>query len=138
MLLGANLSVMFTPRKDMPYTPGIKMKQLQWDKLPQQQVTKTLWNDEDAQKEQDMLKKLQSDGVWSEMQEGFKAKQLMINLMGELTFGTSYFLSDLFVPIARQKQAELKSVLDPQTKKRVGASSRFADLEHIVMRWMFV
>ncbi|KIJ69530.1 hypothetical protein HYDPIDRAFT_106175 [Hydnomerulius pinastri MD-312] len=85
----------------MPFTPGTKMKQLQWDKLPQQQVGKTLWSDEDAKKEQEMLKKLQSDGVWMEMEEDFKAKQLMINLM------------------ARQRQAELKSVLDPQTKKRV-------------------
>ncbi|KAG2020618.1 cytokinesis protein sepA [Coprinopsis cinerea AmutBmut pab1-1] len=35
------------------------------------------------------------------MEEDFKAKQLVINLM------------------ARQRRAELKSVLDPQTKKRV-------------------
>jgi len=48
-----------------------------------------------------MLQKLHIDGVWMEMEEDFKAKQLVINLM------------------ARQKNAELKSVLDPQTKKRV-------------------
>ena len=86
MLLGANLSVMLSARKDMPYTPGIKMKQLQWDKLPHQQVGKTHWSDEDTQKEQEMLKKLQNDGVWSEMEEDFKAKQLMINLLGGWTF----------------------------------------------------
>ncbi|KAH7930908.1 actin-binding FH2 [Leucogyrophana mollusca] len=101
MLLGANLNVLLSARKDMPFTPGTKMKQLQWDKLPQQQVGKTLWNNEEPQKEQEMLMKLQADGIWTEMEEDFKAKQLMINLM------------------ARQKQAELKSVLDPQTKKRV-------------------
>lgn len=78
------------------------MKQLQWDKLPQQQVSKTLWKDDDMEKEKEMLEKLRMDGVWSEMEEDFKAKQLVINLM------------------ARQKRAELKSVLDPQTKKRVG------------------
>ena len=49
-----------------------------------------------------MLEKLKIDGVWNEMEEDFKAKQLVINLM------------------ARQKRAELKSVLDPQTRKRVG------------------
>ncbi|KAI6038969.1 hypothetical protein EDC04DRAFT_3112644 [Pisolithus marmoratus] len=96
-----DLSVMVSARKDMPFTPSTKMKQLQWDKLAQPQVEKTLWNDEDAKKEQEMLAKLQADGVWVEMEEDFKAKQLMINLL------------------ARQKQAELKSVLDPQTKKRV-------------------
>ncbi|KAJ7684827.1 hypothetical protein DFH06DRAFT_20524 [Mycena polygramma] len=78
-----------------------KMKQLQWDKLPQQQVARTLWNDEEPDKEKEMLNKLQVDGVWMEMEEDFKAKQLVINLM------------------ARQKRAELKSVLDPQTKKRI-------------------
>lgn len=30
-----------------------------------------------------MLKKLQIDGVWMEMEEDFKAKQLVMNLMGE-------------------------------------------------------
>lgn len=78
------------------------MKQLQWDKLPQTVVGKTLWKDDKPQKEQEILTKLQKDGVWMEMEEDFKAKQLVINLL------------------ARQKRAELKSVLDPQTKKRVG------------------
>ncbi|KAJ8597357.1 actin-binding FH2 [Rhizopogon salebrosus TDB-379] len=77
------------------------MTQLQWDKLPHQQVGKTLWKDEMPEKEKEILAKLQPDGVWKEKEKDFKAKQLMINLM------------------ARQKQAELKSVLDPQTKKRV-------------------
>ena len=69
----------------MPITPGTKMKQLQWDKLPQQQVVKTLWNDDESQKEQEMLHKLQVDGVWMEMEEGFKANQLVIKLMGKLS-----------------------------------------------------
>jgi len=59
------------------------MKQLQWDKLPQQQVGKTLWNADESLKEEEMLKKLQMDGVWMEMEEDFKAKQLVINLMGK-------------------------------------------------------
>lgn len=82
MLLGANLNLMLSARKDMPFTPSTKMKQLQWDKLAHQQVAKTLWSDEDTKKEQEILNKLQTDGVWTEMEEDFKAKQLMINLMG--------------------------------------------------------
>lgn len=58
------------------------MKQLQWDKLPHQQVSKTLWKNEQPEKEKEMLKKLQIDGVWMQMEEDFKAKQLVINLMG--------------------------------------------------------
>lgn len=59
------------------------MKQLQWDKLPQQQVAKTVWNDEEPSKETEMIKILKDDGVWMEMEEDFKAKQLVINLMGQ-------------------------------------------------------
>ena len=69
----------------MPITPGTKMKQLQWDKLPQQQVGKTLWKDDESQKEQEMLQKLQVDGVWMEMEEDFKAKPLVVKLMGKLS-----------------------------------------------------
>lgn len=61
------------------------MKQLQWDKVPHQQVGKTLWNDESAEKEKEWVTKLQSDGVWQEMEEDFKAKQLVVNLMGEFS-----------------------------------------------------
>ncbi|GAW01955.1 cytokinesis protein sepa (fh1 2 protein) [Lentinula edodes] len=98
MLLGANP---LSARKDLPITPNIKMKQLQWDKLPQQQVAKTVWNEDQPSRENEMIKILKDDGVWMEMEEDFKAKQLVINLM------------------ARQKRAELKSVLDVETKKRV-------------------
>ena len=59
------------------------MKQLQWDKLPQQQVSKTVFDDELTEKEQEWIKQFQLDGVWNEMEEDFKAKQLVINLMGE-------------------------------------------------------
>ncbi len=83
MLLGANLNVILSARKDMPITPNTKMKQLQWDKLPQQQVSKTLWQEEEPTKEQEMIAKLSNDGIWLEMEEGFKAKQLVINLLGE-------------------------------------------------------
>ena len=61
------------------------MKQLQWDKLPQQQVTKTVFSDDQPDKENEWIKKFQLDGVWSEMEEDFKAKQLVINLMGKRT-----------------------------------------------------
>ncbi|EGN96042.1 hypothetical protein SERLA73DRAFT_162010 [Serpula lacrymans var. lacrymans S7.3] len=97
----SNLANLLSARKDLPVTPSTKMKQLQWDKLPQQQVAKTLWNQDETQKESEILQKLSSDGIWMEMEEDFKAKQLVINLM------------------ARHKHDELRSVLDPQTKKRI-------------------
>lgn len=84
---------MLSNRKDMPFTPSTKMKQLQWDKLPHQQVGKTLWGEE-APKEHEMLMKLQIDGVWMEMEEDFKAKQLVINLMGNDPVQSRYFASN--------------------------------------------
>jgi cytokinesis protein len=82
VLLGPNFNILLSARKDLPIAPSTKMKQLQWDKLPQQQVSKTLWNNEEPGKETEMLQKLQKDGVWVEMEEDFKAKQLVINIMG--------------------------------------------------------
>ncbi|KAL5511448.1 hypothetical protein ACEPAH_4664 [Sanghuangporus vaninii] len=101
MYLGMNLNSLVMARKDISIAPSTKMKQLQWDKLPQTQVAKTLWNDEEPDKEKEWIKKLREQRIWEEMEEDFKAKQLVINLM------------------AKQKKAELRSVLDPQTKKRV-------------------
>lgn len=84
----------------MPLAPSIQMKQLQWDKLQKQQVGKTLWKDEEPEKEQEWLHRLQIDGVWREIEDDFKAK-LVATIVN------------------REKRAELKSVLDPQTRKRV-------------------
>ena len=84
----------------MPLAPSIQMKQLQWDKLQKQQVGKTLWKEEEPEKEQEWLHRLQIDGVWREIEDDFKAK-LVATIVN------------------REKRAELKSVLDPQTRKRV-------------------
>ncbi|KAK7017567.1 putative RhoA GTPase effector DIA/Diaphanous [Favolaschia claudopus] len=91
----------FSAPTSMRSCPRVRIFLCNGDKLPQQLAIRTVFNEEEPSKEQEMLNKLQLDGVWMEMEEDFKAKQLVINLM------------------ARQKRAELKSVLDPQTKKRV-------------------
>lgn len=83
-MLGANLNNLLSARKDILLTPSTKMKQLQWDKLPMQVAAKTIFKDEETEKENEWIKKLQLDGVWMEMEEDFKAKQLVINLMGML------------------------------------------------------
>ena len=60
------------------------MKQLQWDKLPQQQVSNTLWQEEEPSKEKEMIAKLSNGGILTEVEKDFKAKQLVINLLGVL------------------------------------------------------
>ena len=87
MLLGANLSSLMAAhaRKDMPFTPNTKMKQLQWDKLPVAATSRTVWSEDPAiqsEREREMLAKLSEMSIWAEMEEDFKAKQLVINLMG--------------------------------------------------------
>ena len=80
-LLSPSINNLLSARKDLSITPSTKMKQLQWDKIPQQQAQKTVFNDDPTQ-EEEWLRKLQLDGVWVEMEEDFKAKQLVVNLMG--------------------------------------------------------
>ena len=70
----------------MPFTPNAKMKQLQWDKLPHQQVSNTLWQEEEPSKEKEMIAKLSKVGILTEVETDFKAKQLVINLLGVLLF----------------------------------------------------
>lgn len=82
-MLNSNINSLLSARKDLSIGAGVKMKQLQWDKLPQQQAVKTVFNEEEAAKEEEWLKKLQMDGVWMEMEEDFKAKQLVMNIMGK-------------------------------------------------------
>lgn len=63
-------------------TPGTKMKQLQWDKVPQTAVAKTLWQADTPDKEKEWLNKLKDEGILRQMEEDFHAKQTVINLMG--------------------------------------------------------
>lgn len=46
-------------------------------------MSNTLWNEDEPSKEEAMLKILQSDGVWMDMEENFKAKAMVINMMGQ-------------------------------------------------------
>lgn len=108
----------------MPFAPKAKMKQFQWDKLPHPQVSKTLWQEEEPSKEKDMIAKLSGDGIWLEMEKSFEAKQLVINLLGAILFPglqeVTYSLLIIWSLSAGDRRAALKSVLDSQTKKRVG------------------
>lgn len=91
------------------------MKQLQWDKLPQQLAARTVFNDEEPSKEQEMLDKLQLDGVWMEMEEDFKAKQLVINLMGMFFFSLKSSSSlDLFSPPKARRVEECSRSSDQE------------------------
>jgi hypothetical protein len=76
------MAAVLNNRRDVPISANTRMKQLQWDKINQQAVGKTLWKEEEVNKEQEWVQKLMADGVWREMEEDFKAKQLVLKLMG--------------------------------------------------------
>ena len=59
------------------------MKNFQWDKLPHQQALKTVFKEDEPEKDREMLQKLQLVGIWMEMEEDFKAKPLVVNLISK-------------------------------------------------------
>ena len=82
-------------------------------------VKKTVWSAEEPAKEKEWIKKLQEQRIWEAMEEDFKAKQLVITLIGINLFLSVYALSKRTL-LDKQKKAELRSVLDPTTKKHIG------------------
>lgn len=83
------------------------MKQLQWDKIAQPQVGKTLWGVEETDREREWIKKLKEQRIWEEMEEDFKAKQLVMMLMGMLS--ASHRLSVLsYVAFRKTKEGRTK------------------------------
>lgn len=87
-------------RKDVAHIASKKMKQLQWEKVSKAQVSKTLWGQEND--ETDLVGKIQAVNLWSEMEDEFKAKEI------------------LYDAVKRKKETELQSVLASDHRKRIG------------------
>ena len=69
-----------------------------------QQAEKTVFKE--PSREDEWVKKLQLDGVWTEMEEDFKAKQLVINLMG--AFRTKFDVPDAGMLTTSYSEAEAR------------------------------
>ena len=95
LLHGANDS-----RKDISLMASKKMKQLQWEKVSKAQLAKTVWSAPVAD-ETVITSKMQSANLWSEMEDEFKAKEI------------------IFDAVKKRKETELRSVLAPDHKKRI-------------------
>ena len=61
-----------------------KMKQLQWEKVSKAQLSKTVWG-ETAQTEDELMGKMQAVNLWSEMEDEFKAKEIIRDAVSEST-----------------------------------------------------
>ena len=76
------------------------MKQLQWEKVSKAQVGKTVWSTPEVA-EDAIATKMQSVNLWMEMEDEFKAKEI------------------IFDAVKKRKQTELLSVLAPDHRKRI-------------------
>lgn len=86
-------------RKDIQVSAKSAMKQLQWEKLNPGRVTNTIWANNEHD-ELEWVKRLQRDGIFDEMEEDFKARQLA-------------------KVAAARKKVDWVSVLDPKTRERI-------------------
>lgn len=95
LLVGAN-----DTRKDVGMIASKKMKQLQWEKVPKPRLEKTIWSTPEVQ-EEELLTKMRSVNLWSEMENEFKAKEI------------------IYDAVKKRKETELLSVLAPDHRKRI-------------------
>lgn len=77
LLHGANDS-----RKDVSLMASKKMKQLQWEKVSKAQLGKTVWG-ETEHTEVELIGKMQAVNLWSEMEDEFKAKEIIRDAVSE-------------------------------------------------------
>lgn len=87
-------------RKDVSLVASKKMKQLQWEKVSKAQLDKTVWSAPDAA-EVNLVQKLKAVNLWSDMEEEFKAKEI------------------IYDAVKKRKETELLSVLTPDHRKRI-------------------
>lgn len=108
-------------------TASRQLKQLQWDKINQTQLSKTVWG-KSTLDENEVARLLQTDGVFDEMEEDFKAKKLVLNLDGQIiTLPDIFDLAYLsFSTAAKREKKELISVLDPRSRHRIGVCFRIS------------
>ncbi|KAJ9115891.1 hypothetical protein QFC22_005034 [Naganishia vaughanmartiniae] len=89
-------------RKEVAFKASKKMKTLQWEKVGQGKLDKTLWaRPDEEQAQEEVAEKLKMVDVWSEMEDEFKAREAAMDA------------------VSKRHKEELKSVLDPSVRKRV-------------------
>ncbi|MBW0464588.1 hypothetical protein O181_004303 [Austropuccinia psidii MF-1] len=85
-------------RKELGIFASQKLKQLQWEKISKDSISKTVWASNFID-ENRLLDMLREDGVFLEIEKDFKAKQAKA--------------------IGMKKKEALKSILDPRVRQRI-------------------
>ena len=75
-------------RKDVGVVASKKMKQLQWEKVGKAQLAKTVWSTNET-KEDELVDKMKAVDVWSEMENEFKAREIIHDAFSEAFSGNS-------------------------------------------------
>ena len=89
-------------RKNNVVTAKRQLKQVVWEKMNPTQIANTIWVVQDID-EKEWASRLASEGVFEELEEEYKAKQVG--------------------PIVRRKKDDLRSVLDDKMRERLGKNS---------------
>ena len=93
------------PRKDAFLAKSL-MKQVVWEKINPIKVDSTIWG-ADTFSEQQLVAKLQKEGIFEQMEEDFQAKKSA-------------------VPVTKKRKQELVTVLDAKVRERIGRSLNVA------------
>jgi cytokinesis protein len=71
-------------RKEVAFKASKKMKTLQWEKVGQGKLDKTLWaRPDEEQAQEEVAEKLKMVDVWSEMEDEFKAREAAMDAVCE-------------------------------------------------------
>ena len=90
-------------RKEMPFMANIQMKQVNWETISPDKLDHTIWAANDVD-EMEWAQKLKEKGIFSQMEDEFKAKQIV-------------------KAAATKKKKEYVSVLEPKAQERIGMSN---------------
>lgn len=91
-------------RKDVLVSAKQKTKQIQWETVPFSDLEKTVFaqDDDSSMSEGSLVKMLQQKGMFAQMEEDYKAKEIVAKLISR-----------------SQKQEEMLSFIDPKKKKPI-------------------
>ena len=87
-------------RKELPYMANIQMKQVNWETVNPDRLDKTIWGTNNDVDELQWANKLKQTGIFEQMEEEFKARQIV-------------------KAVTTKKKKEYVSILEPKSQERI-------------------
>lgn len=82
------------------------MKQLQWEKVNKSNLEKTVWGQAQQMPQEEWAMKLKRVDVWSEMEDEFKAREVVYDAVGEFIAAACHFRRSGANVIASRSQTQ--------------------------------